>query len=69
MKKIVPLESWCRVYVYDESTDTLKIGSVSSIHPGDERQSVVAYIEYQTAQEIFVLNRKEAVSIGWNGNY
>ena len=69
MKKIVPLESWCRVYVYDESTDTLKIGSVSSIHPGDERQSVVAYIEYQTAQEIFVLNRKEAVSIGWNGKY
>lgn len=69
MKKIIPLESWCRVYVYDESSDTLKEGSLSSIHPGDERQSVVACIEYQTAQEIFVLNRREAKTIGWNGNY
>ena len=58
------------IYVYDEKTDTVRIGTVADIDPNNTKQTAVIRMRHSAGYEILLVNRsKEPGTIYWVGNY
>ena len=64
---IMPTSSAAPVIVYDEKTDTLKVGSLADIIPNDPTQSIVTRTTWGVTNQIYVINRINPYYPVWEG--
>lgn len=58
------------VYVYDEETDTVRLGSMDDIDPDDPRQTAVIRMRHSVGSETLLINRiNDPGTLYWKGNY
>ena len=62
--------SLCRIYVYDEASDSVRIGSVDDIDPINIRQTAVIRVRHSMGYETLLVNRaKNPDTFYWTGAY
>lgn len=67
---ICPGASNCRIYVYDEASDTVRIGSMADIDPANPAQTAVIRNRYSYALDTLLVNReKDPGTIYWFGDF